>query len=201
MKEIIGIVTVCLSIIAYAPYLRDLLRQKIQPHPYSWFIWGLTATIMFGLQILNGGGAMSWSTLTVGIISFFICILAWKAGGKRLITWRDQITLGAALVALVLWLIADEPTLSVLLLVATDLFGFIPSVSKTWHRPYSETLTMWTINVFRHGLNIFAISTYSLLTLADPVVWAVANFGFVVMVIVRRKIKLHSQVSGTVVQQ
>lgn len=187
MKEIIGLVTVSLGFIAYIPYIRDTLKRTIQPHPYSWFIWGLTATIMFGLQILYGGGAMSWSTLMVGLISFSICWLAWRAGGRRVITRNDKVMLTVALIAIVLWVFADEPTLSMLLLVCADLFGLIPSVRKTWHDPYSETLTMWTINVFRHGLNILAISTYSLLTLADPVMWVIGNFAFVVMVVLRRK--------------
>lgn len=64
MKEAIGLITVGLGIIAYVPYLRDLLKHRIQPHPYSWFVWGTTAVIMAALQLLNGGGAMSWSTLT-----------------------------------------------------------------------------------------------------------------------------------------
>lgn len=186
MKEVIGLITVCLGLIAYAPYFVDIFRGKIKPHPYSWFVWAITATIMFFLQILHGGGAMSWSTLTVGLISFAICVLAWRAGGKRLITRNDRVALGAALVAICLWLFAREPTLAMLLLVSADVLGFIPSVRKTWKDPYSETLPMWLINVVRHTLNIFAISTYSLLTLVDPVVWAVCNFGFVVMVLVRR---------------
>lgn len=196
MKELIGLITVGLGLLAYAPYLRDLLRRQITPHPYSWFIWGLTAIIMSGLQLFNGGGAMSWSTLTVGLISFVICGLAWRAGGKRIVTRHDQALLGIALVAITLWLVVDEPTLSMLLLVCADISGFIPSVRKTWRDPYSETLTMWTINGFRHGLNIFAISTYSLLTLADPVVWVVANLGFVAMVLVRRRM-VHTRGTGS----
>lgn len=183
----IGLVTVCLGLIAYAPYIRDIFKNKIQPHPYSWFVWGLTATLMFGLQILNGGGAMAWSTLTVGLISFFICGLSWQRGGKRLITTQDTVSFAAALLATVLWLIANEPTVAMLLLVSADLFGLIPTIRKTWRDPYTETLTMWTINVFRHSLNILAISTYSLLTLVDPVVWSIANLGFCVMVLVRRR--------------
>lgn len=186
-KDIIGLMTVSLGFIAYIPYVRDLLMRKIQPHPYSWFIWGLTATIMFALQAFNGGGAMAWSTLTVGLISFVICGLAWRAGGKLVITRHDRIVLGVAFIAIVLWLYADEPTLSMLLLVSADILGFIPSIRKTWRDPYSETVTMWIINGFRHSFNILAISTYSLLTLADPTVWAIANFGFVVMVLVRRR--------------
>ena len=141
---------------------------------------------MFGLQILHGGGAMSWSTLTVGITSFVICGLALRNGGRRLITRQDKVSLAAALIATVLWLLANEPTLAMILLVSADVFGLIPSVRKTWHDPYSEALPMWAINVARHGLNIFAITSYSLLTLADPVVWVIANFGFCIMVLIRR---------------
>ena len=187
MKETIGLITVGLSLVAYAPYLSDVIKRKIKPHPYSWFVWGLTATIMSGLQILYGGGAMAWSTLTTGVICFIICGLTWRNGGKRLITRQDKVSFVAALVATLLWLLADEPTLSMLLLVSADIFGFIPSVRKTWRDPYSETLTMWTINVFRHGLNIFAISTYTLLTLVDPVVWVICNLSFCIMVLVRRR--------------
>jgi len=188
VKDIIGATTVVLGLFAYIPYLRDLFRRKIQPHPYSWFVWGLTASIMFALQITNGGGAMSWSTLMVGLISFFICAVSWRSGGKRIITRNDRVSFGAALIATVLWVFAREPTLSMLLLVCADLFGFIPSVRKTWRDPYSETLTMWSINVLRHGLNIFAITTYSLLTLVDPIVWAIGNLGFCLMVLVRRRV-------------
>lgn len=193
MKEIIGLATVILGLIAYMPYIRDIYARRVTPHPYSWFIWGITATLMFGLQILHGGGAMSWSTLLVGIISFFICGISWKRGGKRIITKQDRTVLIMAFIAIILWLVADEPTLSMLLLVTADIIGFIPSIRKTWKDPYSETLTMWSINALRHGLNILAISTYSLLTLADPVVWAICNLGFCIMVLARREIMKKSK--------
>lgn len=187
MKETIGLVTLTLSFIAYVPYIVDVLRKKAVPHPYSWLIWGSAATIMATLQLLYGGGALAWSTLAVGLISFGICVLSWRSGGKRFINHYDKLSLVVAIVAVVLWLGANKPTLAMLSLVAADLFGFIPSVRKTWVSPYSETLTMWGINALRHSLNILAISTYSLLTLADPVVWAIANLGFCIMVIARRK--------------
>lgn len=187
MKELIGLTTVILGLVAYIPYIRDIYARKIVPHPYSWFVWGTTATLMFGLQILHGGGAMSWSTLMVGLIAFFICGISWNRGGKKVITRQDKVMLGMALLATLLWLVAKQPTLAMLLLVAADLFGFIPTVRKTWKDPYSETLTMWLVNVLRHSLNIFAISTYSLLTLADPVVWALGNLGFCIMVLLKRR--------------
>lgn len=188
MKELIGSITVILGLIAYIPYIREIYAGKVTPHPYSWFVWGLTAGVMFALQALNGGGAMSWSTLTISIICLFICGLSWKRGGKRVVDKRDKTTLVLAFIAIFLWLVVDEPTLSMLLLICADLLGFIPSVRKTWRDPYSETLKMWAINGVRHSLNIFAITTYSVLTLANPVVWAICNFSFCALILARRKI-------------
>jgi hypothetical protein len=46
MKELIGFAAVALAFVAYAPYFRDILRHKIQPHPFSWFIWGFAASLI-----------------------------------------------------------------------------------------------------------------------------------------------------------
>lgn len=112
--------------------------------------------------------------------------LALAQGGARDITWHDKVMLGAALLALPLWLLAKEPTLSMLLLVSADIFGMIPSVRKTWKKPYSETLPMWLLNGLRHALSIFALGSFSVITLANPIVWTIANLGFCVMVLLRR---------------
>ncbi|MDB5169722.1 MAG: hypothetical protein JWN82_118 [Candidatus Saccharibacteria bacterium] len=193
MKELIGFAAVALAFVAYAPYFRDILRHKVQPHPFSWFIWGFAASLIFVLQILHGGGPGAYTTLTVAFISFIICILASRQVDRITITRHDWMMLGVALIALGVWLLVDQPTLAMLLLVSADMFGFIPSIRKTWQRPYSETLTMWAINGFRHGLSILALSSYTLLTLANPVVWTIGNFGFCAIILWRRRVMLRER--------
>lgn len=188
MKELIGTLAVVLGFISYAPYFIDLFKHKTEPHPYSWFIWGLTSSLIFVLQILHGGEAGAWTTATVAFFSFVIAIVALAQGGKRNITWHDQIMLAASIAAIGLWLVADQPTLTMLLLVSADLFGFIPSLRKSWNKPYSETLSAWSIGIARHGLSIFALSSYTILTLANSVVWVIGNTLFCILILARRRV-------------
>lgn len=188
MKDLFGLIAVALAFVAYAPYFRDILAKKSNPHPYSWFVWGLTSILIFALQITHGGGAGAYTTATVAVISFVVCALALKNGGNKDITHTDTFMLLMALISTGLWLLADQPTLSMILLIAADMFGFIPSVRKAWHKPYGETLSMWSINSLRHGLSIPALYSYSVLTLLNPVTWVIANFGFSIMLIYRRRL-------------
>jgi hypothetical protein len=187
MKEIIGIIAAALVFVAYAPYFRDILKNKTKPHVYSWFIWGLTSMMIFALQISHGGGAGSYTTGTVAVVSFVVCLLALKHGTKY-ITKSDTVFFIMALVAAVVWLFAERPTLSMILLIITDMLGVIPSMRKAWHKPNEETLSMWSLNGFRHALSILALTQYSLLTLLNPVTWAVTNFGFSLMLVKRRRV-------------
>ncbi|HVV66605.1 MAG TPA: hypothetical protein VHB72_00845 [Candidatus Saccharimonadales bacterium] len=190
MKEIIGIAAVILSFVAYAPYFRDIFARKAKPHPYSWFVWGLTSILIFALQISHGGGAGAYTTASVAFISFAVCLLAYRNDGIKDITTTDTAMLIMALIATALWLFAKQPTLSMILLIAADMCGFAPSIRRAWYNPYGETATMWGTNAMRHTLSIFALQKYSLLTLLNPVVWAIGNFCFTLMLIFRRQTKL-----------
>ncbi len=186
MKEIIGVVAAVLAFVAYAPYFRDILNGKTKPHVYSWFIWGLTSVLIFALQLTNGGGAGSYTTGTVAVISFSVCIFSLKHGTKY-VTFADTLFFIAALVAAGFWLIANQPTLSMIFLVTTDMLGMAPSIRKSWNRPGEETISMWSLNSFRHALSILALQKYSLLTLLNPVCWAITNAGFGIMLVIRKR--------------
>jgi hypothetical protein len=189
MKEIIGVIAAVLGLISYAPYLRDIVKGKSKPHPYSWFVWSLTNVIILALQVTHGAGPGAYTTATVSVIGFVVCILGFKNGIKD-ITPLDTVFLVSALVATGIWIFAKQPTLSMALLIVIDMFGMGPTVRKSWHKPHEETLFMWSVNGFRHALSIAALQTYSVLTLLNPVAWTIANFSFSLLLISRRRILL-----------
>jgi hypothetical protein len=92
-----------------------------------------------------------------------------------------------ALLAIPLWLIVKQPVLSIILLSTIDMLGFIPTVRKSWNLPYSETLSLYTITTFRHGLSIVALQHYSIVTVLFPATWVLANALFSILLIVRRR--------------
>jgi len=186
VKTIIGIIAVVLSIIGYIPYLRDTLKKKTTPHVYTWFIWGFVTAIAYALQVSAGAGVGSWVTLAVVIISFVIFILGMR-NGKKDITTIDTVFFVLSFAALFLWLIAKQPILSVILVSTIDMLGFVPTIRKSWNKPYSETLFSYELNSFRHGLSLLALQQYSVVTWLYPVTWTLANVLFSLMLIIRRK--------------
>jgi hypothetical protein len=186
IKTIISSIAVILTFVGYIPYIRDTLSKKTTPHVYTWFIWGLVTAIAYGLQVSGGAGVGSWVTLAVVFVSFLIFVLGMR-NGKKDITSSDTIFFILSIFALLLWLVAKQPVLSVVLVSTIDILGFIPTIRKSWNKPYSETLISYEINTFRHGLSILALQQYSIVTWLYPLSWTLANGLFSLMLIIRRK--------------
>jgi len=186
MKQIIGIVSVLLAIVAYVPYFRDIIKGKTKPHVYTWFVWGLVTSIIFALQVKGGGDWGVYVTLSAAVLSFAVFAFGLKNGNKD-IHKIDTVFLLVALLALGMWLFAKQPVSSVIILVTIDMLGFAPTIRKSWNKPYDETLFTWSLNGFRHGLSILALGSYNILTLLYPLAWTIANILFSVMLIIRRK--------------
>ena len=140
---------------------------------------------MYGLQVQAGAGSGAWITLAITIVSLGVFIWSLKNGSK-LIRPTDFLFLGLAILALIFWLYAKQPVISIILLSTTEMLGFIPTVRKTWHQPHSETLSFYLITTFRHALGIGALSKYTIVTWLYPLTWTIANLLFAVLLIIRR---------------
>jgi hypothetical protein len=186
-KLIISLVAIVLTIIGYVPYIRDIFKRKTVPHVFTFFIWGFASILTFALQMHGGGGVGAWVTLAAAIICLFIFVLGLKYGEKN-ITRADIIFFVISIISLVLWPIAKQPVWAVVLIVAVDVFGFLPTIRKSWNKPYSETLFTYQLCVFRHGMSMFGLRQFNLLTLLYPLAWTAANFIFVIILMARRKI-------------
>ena len=186
-KVAIGIIAVLLTFIGYVPYIRDLIRDKIQPHIYSWFIWGIMTSIVFALQISDQAGPGAFVTLAAAMSVIVVLTLSFLKKGKRDIVLTDTIFFILAFVALCLWLFAKQPVLSIVLLTVTELFAFVPTIRKSWHKPYSETLAFYVINTLRFTLAIVALDRYTIITAIYPVTWLFGNALFSLMLTMRRK--------------
>lgn len=185
MKEILGVIAVLLTFVGYIPYIRDTVKGKTTPYIYTWFIWGLVTAIAFGLQISDKAGPGAFTTLAAAIVCFIIFGFGMRQG-KKDITKSDTVFFILSLFALVLWLFAKQPVLSVILVSIIDMLGFIPTIRKSWKKPHEETLISYVTNTFRFCLALFALQRYTLITTLYPATWIVANGLFSVFLILRR---------------
>ncbi len=186
MKQIISSIAVILTFAAYVPYYRDILKGKTKPHIYSWSLWGLLTVLLVILQIRGGAGPAIWVTASAGLLCFGVVFLSLKNGNKN-ITTSDTITAILSLVAIGFWLIADQPVLSIILVIIADGLAFIPTVRKSWLDPHSETLSLYITNALRFFLALAAVERYTFLSTSWIVFWAIGNAMFSLMLIQRRR--------------
>lgn len=184
-KVIISAIAVILTFVGYVPYINDILKKKTKPHVFTWFIASFAGYTAWALQILGGAGVGSWALFTASTACLLIFILSLRIGDKD-ITRSDILFLILSLVALFLWLVVKQPVWSAILINLVEVIGFIPTIRKSWNKPYSETLFTYEICVVRHGLSIFALQKFNILTAMSPVAWVITNIAISAILIVRR---------------
>jgi len=188
IKTVLGYLATIFVFLGYIPYLRDIYKGKTKPHIYSWFLWGFVTLIAFALQFTGGAGSGSFVTLAAALMCIAVIVMGFIYKSTVKIVFIDSIFLVLALIAVGLWLIAKQPILSTMLVTAIDVFGFLPTIRKSWNKPYSETLSFYFLNTFRFVLAIISLQQYSIVTALYPISWMLINFIFALMLIMRRKI-------------
>lgn len=178
---------ILLTFVGYVPYVRDIFLGKTKPHAFTWFAVALTAFIAYALQVEGGAGVGAWPMLVVSLICVLVFVLSlWR--GTKDITRSDVVFLCLSLVALFLWLVVKQPILSILLITASEILSYVPTVRKSWKEPYSETLALYQVSMFRHGLAVFAVEQMNLLTALYPAAWALTNLTITVILTLRRRV-------------
>ncbi|PKM91809.1 hypothetical protein CVU82_01215 [Candidatus Falkowbacteria bacterium HGW-Falkowbacteria-1] len=185
IKIILSIIATIIGVVAFFPYLRDIVQLKTKPHVYTWLIWAVTQTTAVA-GILHGGGG--WGSLNLIIGTFFVvCIFLFslKYGSKN-ITKGDSIVLVIALCAVLVWWRLDRPILAVIMVSIIDVLGYIPSFRKSYQEPWSETLISWVLFSVSNIFAILALNEYNLLTVTYLVAITLANLFIFLLCFLRR---------------
>lgn len=185
-QELIGLGASLVGLYAFLPYLRDIFRGKTRPHIFTWGVWGVLTSIVLAAQITEGAGAGAWVTGLFAACTFVIFALSLKYGEKT-ITRGDWAMLAAALLAIPLWLLTDDPLWSVVLVCLIDTLAFMPTFGKSWRKPHEETLQTYALGATSFFLSLFALETLSLSTILYPATLVSINVAFVAMVLWQRR--------------
>lgn len=174
MKETLAAIATVLAIIGNAPYLYDVIRKRIQPHPYTWLVWSVVSAVTFFGQVVKGGGVGSIPTGVAEMFTIVIFLFSLRYGFKNIVK-RDTYFLVAALLGLIPWALTKDPTISVIIVVCIDVIAFIPTLMKTWRNPHTETPMLFIMNVLRHILTLFSLEAYNIATMLHSMAMIIAN--------------------------
>lgn len=187
-KEWLSAVAIALTLAAFLPYIRAILRGAVRPHVFSWVIWGTTTFVVFLAQLEDHGGAGAWPIGISGSIAILIALLAWWKRADITITGTDWLFLVAAMSSLPFWYFTADPLWAVVVLTAVDVLGFGPTLRKAWHLPHSESLLFFGLFMARNVIAIAALENHSLTTVLFPAAIAAACFMLMAMVSYRRSV-------------
>ena len=190
MKETIAIIAACLAIVGNVPYLIDVVKKRVQPHPYTWFIWTIVSCVIFFGQVARGAGVGAIPTAASEIFTIIIFVMSlrygWKSGFKNIVK-SDTYFLIAALLGLIPWILTKDPTISVIIVVTIDLIAFTPTLRKTYRHPETETPMLYSMNALRHFLALFSLQAYNIATMLHSLAMIVTNTAMTVIILRNRK--------------
>jgi hypothetical protein len=186
LKIVLSLIATIIAIISYIPYIRDIRSGKTKPHGFSWLIWALLGYIAGFAQLEGGGGVGAIVAFVTATISLWISIMSIRGRSVK-ITKGDWISLGAALVAIPLWILTKQPVLSVILVSIIDVVGFWPTIRKSYLAPHGETLSTYSLSTLKHCLTVAAQQKYNLVTTLYPGSLALVTGLFVMMLLVRKR--------------
>lgn len=175
------IVASLLALMGNIPYLLDVIKGKVKPHPYTWFVWTIVSFVVFFGQVAKGAGIGAIPTAVSEIFTLIIFLFSLKYGFKNP-PRIDKYFLAFALLGLIPWFLTKDPTISVITVVAIDLIAFIPTLRKTYCYPKSETPLLYGSNVLRHSLILTTLGAYNIATMLHSISMIVTNSIMVIFI-------------------
>lgn len=166
-------------------YIVSILRGRSKPHIFTRLIFGILETIVFAAQLVSGGGPGAWVTGLSALFAVAIAILCIKFGTKD-ITHIDWFLFLGALACIGIWVATNDPLWAVTLAVTIDVLAMIPTYRKTWSSPNTESVLAWLLGTAKYFCSIFALSTFSLITLMYPIEVVVVNTVLIAIILYRR---------------
>ncbi|MBK8163995.1 MAG: hypothetical protein IPK65_12965 [Gammaproteobacteria bacterium] len=188
VKELLSAIAIALTLAAFLPYIRSIVKGEIRPHVFSWVIWGSTTFVVFLAQLADGGGAGAWPIGISGGITIVIAVLAYIKRADTTITKLDWLFFTLALWSLPLWYATSDPLWAVVILTFVDVLGFGPTVRKAYHFPRSESPLFFGLFAARNLLVILALEHYSLTTVLFPAAIAIACALLIGLIFHRRRV-------------
>lgn len=187
--QFLGEVAGVISALAFIPYIVEAIWGKTKPNRATWAIWFLVWTIVcFSYRSASESHEAWWVTVSYMIGSLLVFLISLKRGVGG---WEplDLVCLTGALFGALLWWIFNSPITALIMNLAMDFLGLIPTLKKSWIKPKEESFSSWGLSTLAGVINLFAVSDWeSFSTIALPV-YALAAVGSVWVILVIRRLQ------------
>ncbi|KIC48103.1 hypothetical protein [Tateyamaria sp. ANG-S1] len=166
--RLFGIASAVLSIYAFYPYARDVVRGRTQPQRACWLIWSVLGSIALVSQIVEGATESLWfAAIQVGWTVVIFGLAIWRGQG-RFLNPGDESILAAAAIGLGLWATTDSAAYALFITISISMLGGAATIAKAYRAPGTETMSTWVISWAASACAICAVGSLDRVLLAYP---------------------------------
>jgi hypothetical protein len=183
---ILGIIAGVIGVASVIPYIRDMLYGTTRPNIVTSLVWTLIQILVVSIQFSEGASYSIILPIAQTVSTILVAVLCLKGYGYKEYGWTDKICFGFAIISIILWQGADQPMISLTLLIFADLFGTIPTITKTYKYPQSESRLAWQLAFLASLLSILSTNIFDYNNLAYPVYFLLIDL-IILFLIVRKK--------------
>jgi hypothetical protein len=165
--EIAVVVAIGLAVVGNVGYFWSVVKGEIQPHPVTWLIGSIVSAVTFFGAFVKGGGIGVWPILASEIFTILIFLFSLRLAFQtnfKVVKKQDWIFLAVCILGIIPWYLTNDPTISVIVVVAIDVISFIPTISKTKKNPLSENGILFICNLLRHILILLTLENINIAT-------------------------------------
>jgi len=182
-----GIASGILSSFAYIPYIVDTIRRRTQPQRASWLIWSVLGSVAFVSQVYEGATDSLWFAGVQVSGTLLVFVLSIWVGIGSYLSRTDYLILFTALMGLVLWYFTDTAAYMLAITISISLLGGVPTVTKAYRDPDSETLITWIASLIASVCALLSVGKVNLIILAYPLYLFTLYLAFVTAILAGRR--------------
>lgn len=168
-------------------YVRDTVRGLVQPNRVSWLLWGIATTLVGVAEIRQGVGLQWVLSFAIGLGDLLIFAASFVRGNG---VWRLEkfdIACGvASALGLVVWALTVNNTIALAAFITADALATIPTLTKSWTAPHSESLAAYATAAVSGLLTLTTVKVWSSGAVAFPI-W-IASINVVLIFLISTKI-------------
>ena len=201
IKIVASAAATIIALIAYVPYLIDMLKGKNKPHLYTWISICLVTAIVAYIQLIGGAGVGAIPTILGVAVDGVILFYCFRFGTKDIV-FMDKVCLTASIIGVISYaILSNRPIVALAIVTIAEITSFIPTFRKTRNDPYSESLPSYYLLMLKLGLILVALQKYNLLTVSYSALWILVFVIFLSATYRWRAIKTRTKHTGHDIQE
>lgn len=166
--ELAGWAAGMLSLAAFLPYNIAMIRGRTRPNRATWWIWTAVGLLMAASYRAAGATDTLWLAVSYVIGPGVTAVIALQFGEGGW-TRFDRRCLAAAGAGVLLWLATSAPLVGLIIGIAVDFIGALPTIRKARQYPASEDRVSWMLLAMGATANFTVIREWTFEIAAHPV--------------------------------